>query len=107
MTEEEKLFYEVGNSLHGSEKSQMFGKQCFKTGGKAFACFSDQSMVFKLTGNFHKEAIDLDGAELFDPSGKGRPMKEWVKVPYAHNDQWYSFAKAAIDYVGTLLNNSN
>jgi len=37
-------------------------------------------MVFKLTDKIHADALSLDGSELFDPSGKKRPMKEWVQV---------------------------
>jgi len=56
-------------------------------------------MVFKLTGEFHQDALSLDGAELFDPSGKNRPMKEWVQVPFDYIEQWKSFAKQAATYV--------
>ena len=55
-------------------------------------------MVFKLTGDEHEEAIALKGAQRFDPSGKKRPMKEWVQVPGAHASQWEGFAKAALKY---------
>lgn len=56
-------------------------------------------MVFKLQGNTHKEALNLDGSQLFDPSKKGRAMKEWVQVSYAYSTKWKSFVKAAFDYV--------
>jgi len=62
--------------------------------------FFDNCMVFKLTGEAHHEAISLDGAQLFDPSGKKRPMKEWVQVPFTHKDKWARFAEAAMAYVG-------
>ncbi|GAA4463726.1 hypothetical protein GCM10023093_12820 [Nemorincola caseinilytica] len=78
----------------------MQSKPCFKVNGKAFVCFFQQEMVFKLAGNVHEEAMALQGAHLFDPSGKGRAMKEWVQVPYAHAAQWERFAKAAMEYVG-------
>ena len=77
----------------------MLGKPCFKINGKAFACFFSNEMVFKLTGDEHEEAIALKGAQLFDPSGKKRPMKEWVQVSGAHATQWEGFAKAALKYV--------
>ena len=56
-------------------------------------------MVFKLNSEPHKEALSLDGSQLFDPSGKGRAMKEWVQVPFDYNSQWEKFAKAAHKYV--------
>lgn len=54
----------------------MFGKPCFKVNKKAFICFFQNEMVFKLFGEVHKDALSLDGSQLFDPSGKNRPMKE-------------------------------
>lgn len=99
MTKEETLYTTIGQSLKGTEQSQMFGKPCFKINGKAFVSFFENEMVFKLSGETHKEAVALAGAQLFDPSGKKRPMKEWVQLPYKHKDKWEAFAKAAMQYV--------
>ena len=41
-------------------------------------------------------ALGLDGAHLFDPGGRGRPMKEWVVVPPAHAVRWAELAEAAL-----------
>lgn len=78
----------------------MFGKPCFKTGGKAFICFFQNEMVFKLRGDTHREAFSLDGSQLFDPSGKKCPMKEWVQVSVDHRKKRANFAKEAFEYVG-------
>jgi len=82
-----------------AEKGQMFGKSCYKAGGKAFICFFQDEMVFKLPGETHKVALALSGSQLFDPSGKGRAMKEWVQVPHEFADQWPELANAAYSYV--------
>ncbi len=95
---EEELYLSVGHALF-AQQSQMFGKPCFKANGKAFICFFQKQMVFKLTAPVHTEAISLQGAALFDPSGKNRPMKEWVQLPFTHSDKWEKFAKAALEYV--------
>lgn len=100
MMPEEQLYLEIGQAFAGAERSQMFGKPCFKINGKAFMCLFGQCMVFKLTGKDHEAAVALKGAMLFDPSGKGRAMKEWVQVPYIHKDKWTALAKAAMGYVG-------
>lgn len=100
MDKEEQFYLEIGQSFTGAERSQMFGKSCFKIDGKAFMCLFERCMVFKLTGKDHETAIALKGAILFDPSGKGRAMKEWVQVPYVHKDKWKALAKAAMGYVG-------
>jgi hypothetical protein len=36
---------------------------------------------------------------LFDPSGTGRAMKEWVVVPFAHQKRWSELGRAAIAHV--------
>ena len=99
MKKQEALYLSIGEKLLNSERSQMFGKPCFKIKGKAFVCFFQDHMVFKLSGDFHNEALSLDGSQLFDPSAKGRPMKEWVQVPFEYSDEWEKFAGAAKNYV--------
>lgn len=99
MTTEEALYISIGKKLKDTEQSQMFGKPCFKIGGKAFICFFQNEMVFKLTGDTHEEALSLDGSQLFDPSGKKRAMKEWVQVPFDYKDKWTKYAKEALKYV--------
>lgn len=103
MTEEEKIYLSIGQSLGNAEKSQMFGKPCFKVNGKAFMCFFQNEMVFKLSGDFHKEALSLDATKLFDPSGKNRPMKEWVQVPSLYKEKWQKFAEESKRYVEVSL----
>lgn len=101
MTEAEQLYTGIGQSLKEAEQSQMFGKPCFKVNKKAFVAFFKECMVFKLTGDEHAKALNLEGAELFDPSGKKRPMKEWVQVPFQHAKKWKELAKSAHAYVST------
>ena len=98
MTKEEIAFYSIGDEIENAVKSQLFGKPCFKVGGKAFACFFQNEMVFKLNGESHSDALSLDGSQLFDPSGKMRPMKEWVQVPFHYADNWKAFALSAMQY---------
>ena len=60
-----------------------------------------QEAAFKLTGAYHAKALALTGAKLFDPSGKGRPMREWVQVPAAHASSWPVLAAQAAAYVAS------
>lgn len=99
MSLEQAQYLEIGRSLDGAVEGQLFGKPCFKIGGKAFICFFESCMVFKLGGDVHSDAIALKDAVLFDPSKKGRPMKEWVQVPFAHKKHWKRLAVAALQYV--------
>lgn len=86
---------------NGVETGQMFGKPCIKVHGKAFLSQHKECVIFKLTGTVHGTALALTGAHLWDPSGKGRPMKEWVAVPGSHT-HYAILAKAAHDYVAAV-----
>ncbi|MDR2980488.1 MAG: hypothetical protein LBV02_08655 [Bacteroidales bacterium] len=99
MTKAEELYISIGQTLENAEQSQMFGKPCFKINGKAFVCFFKHEMVFKLSGEKHREALSLAGSQLFDPSGKNRAMKEWVQIPYEHCGKWEHLAQEALKYV--------
>ena len=64
-----------------------------------FAGLWGENLVFKLADPAHAEALALPGAHLFDPSGRNRPMKEWVAVPVSQSKRWPGLARAAFDYV--------
>ena len=102
MTEEEQFFITTGEKITDSLKGQLFGKPCFKINKKAFVCFFQNEMVFKLPKEPHSEALSLDGAKLFDPSGKNRPMKEWVQVPFEYKEMWANFSTEAMNYVAAI-----
>ncbi|CAM4143072.1 hypothetical protein ZONE111905_04715 [Zobellia nedashkovskayae] len=59
-------------------------------------------MVFKLSGESHNDALSLDGSQLFDTSGKKRPMKEWVQVPFDFKDNWDELARSAFGYMSGI-----
>jgi len=90
------------NLLHehpGLERTQMMGMPALKRDGKLVAGFvaAEDAMVFKLTDAVaHAAALGLDGAHLFDPSGKNRPFKEWVVVPPVHTARWAELAELAL-----------
>lgn len=86
----------------GAASSKMFGVPCIKHNGKAFAAFHGDAMVFKLPSPQREEALALDGSHLFDPSGAGRPMKEWVEVTAAHSGRWLGLAREALHYLQAL-----
>jgi hypothetical protein len=81
-----------------ASSGMMFGMPCLKNNGKAFAGFYNGTMVFKLGGAKHAEALALSGSRLFDPMG-GRPMKEWVEVPAEHASKWLELAQEGLRYV--------
>ncbi|RYY97265.1 MAG: hypothetical protein EOO11_11375 [Chitinophagaceae bacterium] len=99
MQPEETRFRAIGDALPEATAGQLFGKPCYKLRGKAFLCFFQDCLVFKLAGAVHAEALAVPGARLFDPSSAGRPMKEWVQVPAAGAARWEAFAQEAMAYV--------
>lgn len=95
-------YQELVSKLEDGEavtSGQMFGKACLKVNGKAFVSQHKETVVFKLTGTHHAKAIALPGAALWDPSGKGRPMKEWVALPATQGKHFSALADAALGYV--------
>ncbi|MFG1927238.1 hypothetical protein [Cryptosporangium sp. NPDC048952] len=85
----------------GVHTANMFGSRALKLETKVFAVVHSDDAVFRLGRGTptHADALALDGAELFDPSGKGRAMKDWVRVPAEHTDQWLPFAVAALAFL--------
>lgn len=93
----EALVDELMQTNPDLEEGSLFGMPCIKTNGKAVLGSFDGGTVFKLFGDTHSEALALKGSALFDPSGKGRPMKDWVVVTDKHQTAWIDFAKHALD----------
>ena len=93
----------AGLATRGVQLSGMFGMPALKFNGKAFGGLFGDAVVFKLQGDAHAKAIALQGAVLFDPSGMGRPMKEWVVLPAATHKSWDELAAAALESLSASL----
>jgi hypothetical protein len=105
MADMQKKYELLANELAAQPniaRAKMFGMPVVRVNGNAFMGYFKDSMTFKLTGKSHAAALKLSGAHLFDPSGMGRPMKEWVEVPGAHAARWKKLAQAALEYVSSL-----
>jgi hypothetical protein len=72
----------------GISLSTLFGKPCLKSASRSVAAVHHKVAVFKLSGAARDEALKLKGASLWDPSGAGHPMKQWVQVPTAHRGRY-------------------
>src|SRR3989442_11701111 len=88
-------------SRPGVKRGKMFGMPGMKLGKTAFAGLFGKDMVFKLGEgtDAYKKAMELEGATIWDPSGRNRPFKDWVQVPTVNAAQWglladYAFQKA-------------
>ena len=97
------LFDQIARDLaithDGVTTGQIFGKACIKIHGKALAVFFQGDIALKLAGDDHRAALALEGARLWDPSGKHRPMREWVQIPFACAVAWPDMAVQALTYV--------
>lgn len=83
---------------HPLRESKMFGMPCLKReNGKVVAGYwKDGGITVKLMdGEQRQAALDLPGAQLFDP-GMGRVMREWVHVPAAQSGVWERLVEQAI-----------
>lgn len=58
----------------------MFGMPCAKIGGKAFVGLYQDSLVVKIGRERVEKMLKAKTGRQFDPSGMGRPMKEWVAI---------------------------
>lgn len=99
MTKAELFFTELTKEIPDVKPGKMFGALCMKTpNGKSAAMFWKDNIVVKLQGDSLKEALSLDGTNLFEPM-EGKPMKEWVQIPFHYKDQWKKFALLSAESV--------
>lgn len=82
----------------GVAAGKMFGKDALKYEAKAIACLLEDTMAFKVgrESEVMLEALKHPGAKLFDPSGQGRPFRDWVSVPESSIEHWETLARAAL-----------
>jgi hypothetical protein len=107
MTKAEEFFSKLTEEIPGVKPGKMFGSLCMKTpNGKSSAMFWHENIVVKLQVESMKEAMSLAGSRLFEPM-EGRPMKEWVQIPFIHKDKWKKFALASSISVSTLKKNKS
>jgi hypothetical protein len=101
MADADAVFDRIASTLaaRGVVAGMMFGKRALKSGTKAIACLKGDVLAFRLGAGSaaHASALALPGAELFDPSARDKPFKDWVAVPFAHADRWPGLAETALD----------
>ena len=91
----ERLAVELSAASGEVSQGSLFGMPCLKLGKKAFLGAYDGGVVFKLAGAAHATALALTGSVLFDPGGKGRPMRAWVVVGREHEARYSELAAQA------------
>ncbi|KRC66332.1 hypothetical protein ASE12_17150 [Aeromicrobium sp. Root236] len=100
----EARFDEIVEDLapRGVLPGALFGARSMTVEGTAFACLKGGQLAVRLGAGTvaHTDALALAGASLFDPSGKGRPFKDWVAVPAEESGTWGRLAEAGLDALG-------
>jgi len=102
MTIAEEFFNDITKEITNVKPGKMFGALCIKTpNGKSAAMLWKDHIVVKLQGDSLKEAMNLDGVKQFEPM-VGRPMKEWVQIPFIYKDLWKKFTLTSTESVSVL-----
>lgn len=82
-------------------RGRMMGRPILSHGSTMFACLNGEWIGLKLGAGTpeHTAALAVPGAELFDPSRRGRPFKDWVALPPEAADDWPRFAAYSFAFV--------
>jgi TfoX/Sxy family transcriptional regulator of competence genes len=83
----------------------MFGGVAAKVNGQMFAGLFARGAVVKISAADQRVALALDGAEMFDPMGNGRIMRDTVFLPESvidDRDELRGWLRKALDYTAAL-----
>ncbi len=69
-----------------------------RVGGKIFAMLAPGGLIVKLPARRCAELVAAQMGQPFD-RGQGRPLKEWVVVSHAREQDWPGLALEALTYV--------
>jgi hypothetical protein len=75
-----------------------FGSSALRVDGRIFGMVSHGRLVLKLPARRVTELIASGDGDSYD-AGKGRPMKEWVSLDPASQDDWLDLATEALEFV--------
>ena len=99
------LFASVAEQLLRSDpavsRAKMFASDGLRVGGKFFAFAKDGELVVKLPAPRVAELLE-SGGRVFTRGEKGVPMKEWVCLPLADEQESLGYVTEARAFVGSL-----
>jgi len=75
-------------------EAKMMGMPTLKVGRSMFGGVFEGALVVKVGRERVQELIESGRADPFDPSGRGRPMKDWAQV-HEPADDWLALAEEA------------
>ncbi|WCB94811.1 hypothetical protein DSM104299_03550 [Baekduia alba] len=79
------------------EQALWFGAPAVKVGGKMFVALRRGALIARLGADEVDARVAAGDGVRFDPSGKGRPMKDWLESNVAHAE-WVELALAALAF---------
>ena len=105
MTNAPEVFTETLAAIDGGlVVVNMFCKPSAKFEGvKPFISFFQGCMVYKIGADRVQEVL-AENSECvpYDPSGKGKPFKDWVQVPEGVGLDWRELGREAIGFQGRV-----
>jgi hypothetical protein len=79
------------------ERCQWFGTPAAKIEGKIFMALWRGRLVARIGADEVDARVVARGGERFDPSGKGKAMKDWLEAD-AEPSEWTELALSAIAF---------
>jgi hypothetical protein len=83
-----------------------FGSSALKVDGRIFAMLTSRSEFVVKLPKQRVDALVQRGEGVPYDAGKGRPMKEWVIIPWGSPVEWASIAEEALAFVGAPARSS-
>ena len=96
-----KTYNAIANELLTDPRiteGNLFGVSVLKISGTPFAGLYKKDLVVKLGVDRVQEMLKAKDGAQFDPSGAGRPMKEWIRVKEPASSakkKWLALAQEA------------
>ena len=78
-------------------RTKWFGAPAAKVEGKIFVAVWRGRLLARLGAEEVDQRVANGGGERFDPSGKGRPMRDWLAAD-AEPDEWVELALGALAF---------
>ena len=83
----------------GVSRGKMMSSPGLKYGGKVFAFFHHDKMVFKLGEGFDIKAFGVSDYSLLNPFKTKPPLRAWFEVPASEKQYWEGLAERALQFV--------